>query len=126
MLFSDVVFLVNVALQRGEDISLLHDILSASTFDVEKGLVGVSVFVGSGGGVLWGYGKVFELLPEDDDGLLAEQRVLRGGGTKVRGGPVQQMLLSSKQAGGTCGPIERVRRSPEEFEDVCEAIWVKL
>lgn len=126
MLFSDVVFLVNVALQRGEDISLLHDILSASTFDVEKGLVGVSVFVGSGSGVNWGYGKVFELLSEDDDGLLAEQWVLRSGRTKVRGGPIQQMLLSSKQARGACGSVKRVRRSPKEFEDVCKAIWVKL
>lgn len=71
MLLSDVVFLVNVALQGGEDISFLHDILPASTLYVEKGYVGDTLFVGGCIAVIWGYSEIFEFFSKHDDGLLA-------------------------------------------------------
>jgi len=44
VLFGNVVLLVDVALQRSEDVSFLHDVLTASTFHVEEGLVGIALF----------------------------------------------------------------------------------
>lgn len=96
MLFGDIVFLVNVALQRSEDIPLLHDVLSASAFHVEKRLVGIAMFVGGGVTAPWGYSEIFEFFSKYNDGLFAEKWILRGGRTKIRGGPVQQMLLGGK------------------------------
>lgn len=126
VLLGDIVLLVNVALQRSEDVSFLHDILSASTFYVEKGWVGDALFVGGRIAALWGYSEIFEFLSKYDDGLFGQKWVLSGGGTKVRGGPIQQMLLGSKQAGRARGAIKRVRRIPEEIQDVCKALRIEL
>lgn len=126
VLLGDIVLLVNVALQRSEDVSFLHDILSASTFYVEKGWVGDALFVGGCVAALWGYSEIFEFLSKYDDGLFGQKWVLSGGGTKVRGGPIQQMLLGSKQAGRARGAIKRVRRIPEEIQDVCKALRIEL
>ena len=126
VLLSDIVLLVDIALQRGENVSFLHDILSTSTFDVEEGCVGNAVFVGGCVTALWRYSKILEFLSEHDDGLFAEKGILGGRGTKVRGRPIKEVLLSSKQTGGACGAIKRVRRISEEIEDICKALWIKL
>ena len=126
MLLSDVVLLVNVALKSSEYVSFLHDILPASTLYVEKGWVGDALFIGGCAAALWGYSEIFEFLSKYDDGLFAQKRVLRGGRTKVGGGPIQQMLLGGKQAGRACGAIKCVRRIPEEVQDVCKALWIEL
>lgn len=118
VLLGDIIFLVHIALQRSEDVSFLHDIVSASTFYVEKGLVGDAVFVSGCATAPWGYSEIFEFFSKYDDGLFAEKRVLRGGRTKVRGGSIQQMLLGGKQAGRVCGSIKCVRRIPKEIQDV--------
>lgn len=126
MLLGDIVLLVDVALQRSEDISFLHDILSAPSLYVEKGWVGDALFVGGCGAAPWGYSEIFEFLTKYDNGLFAQEWILRGGRTKVRGGPIQQMLLRGKQAGGACSAIKRVRRISEEIQDICKALWIEL
>lgn len=126
MLLGDIVLLVDVALQRSEDISFLHDILSASSLYVEKGWVGNALFVGGCVAAPWGYSEIFEFLSKYDNGLFAQEWILRGGRTKVRGGPIQQMLLRGKQARRACSAIKRVRRIPEEIQDICKALWIEL
>lgn len=115
VLFGNVVLLVDVALQRSEDVSFLHDVLTASTFHVEEGLVGIALFIGSCVAVLWGDGEIFQFFSKYDNGLFAQEWVLRGGRTEVGGGSIQQVLLGGKQAGRACGTIKRVRRIPEEI-----------
>lgn len=85
MLLSDVVLLVNIALQCSENVSFFHNVVSASTFNVQEGCVGDTVFVGGCVTVPWGYSEIFEFLSKYDDGLFTEKRILRGGRTKVRG-----------------------------------------
>lgn len=86
VLFGDVVLLVDVALEGGKDLALLQEVGATLSLDVDLG--GVGMDGPGGGGVVLGKeagfggddGKVVELLAEDDNGLLVEQRVL---GAKV-------------------------------------------
>lgn len=99
VLLRNVVLLVNIPLKRSKYISLLHDVLPASTLYLEEGGVGDALFVGGCAIILWRYSEIFEFFSKHDDGLFAQKWVLRGGRAKVGGGPVQQMLLGGEQAG---------------------------
>lgn len=85
-------------------------------------LASVPTFLSSGGD-----GEVFELLPEHDDGLLHQERVLgRRRPIVGHGGIVGEMLLRGVEAWGFDGAIEGVGRSAEEVEDERKALGVEL
>lgn len=77
MLLSDIVLLMNVTLQGGEDIAFLHDTLSTPVLNLKKRLVGNAVLVGRSVAILWGDSEVLKFFSEYDNGLLVEEWVLR-------------------------------------------------
>lgn len=78
MLLGDVIFLVNVSLQSGENVPLLDDILSTTTFYLKESLIGNTIGICQGFPVFGRNSKVFKFLSEDYDRLLAEEWILRG------------------------------------------------
>ena len=82
MLLGDVVLPVDVPLQRGEDALSLQQRVPASPLELQQ-VVGRDPFrVRAYRRLLavrrWDH-KVFELFPQDDDGLLGEEGRLEGG-----------------------------------------------
>ena len=78
---------------------------------------------------LWWNGKVFELLAEDNNCLLRQERVLRWGRAKVRRrrAAFKELLLRREEAAWVVrGAVELVASMLEEVEDVVEAVWVEL
>jgi len=91
MLLGHIILLVNVALQSREDIALVHEVCAALPFDVDQRLVCDAMLVRRSFAVFWGYRKVLEFFPKNDDSLFCEERVLRGGRAPF-GGAVQVLL----------------------------------
>lgn len=76
MLFSNIVLLVNVSLERSKDITLFHDILSTLVLDIKKRLVGGAMFISQSLSFFWRYSKVFQFLAKHDDSLLGKEWIL--------------------------------------------------
>jgi hypothetical protein len=70
MLLSNVILLVNVALQSSEDVAFLHEVFPAFPFDLEQAFVGDPIGVCRDFSVFRRYRKVFQLFPKNDDGLF--------------------------------------------------------
>lgn len=78
---------------------------------------------------LWWNGKVFELLAEDNNCLLRQERVLRWGRAKVRRrrAAFKELLLRREEAAWVVrGAVELVASMLEEVEDVVKAVWIEL
>lgn len=86
MLFGDVILLVDVPLQCGENVPLVQQIVSALPFQIQQSIIGNPVGIRRSVSVLWRYGKVLKLFAKNYDRLLRQQRVLGRRGTEVRGG----------------------------------------
>ena len=107
----------------------MEEVLAAVALEVEQRVVGDPARVRALGAVLGRDGEVLELLAEDDDRLLCQERVLGRGGPKVGRGraAVEELLLRGEEAarvGG--GAVELVSSMLEEVEDIVEAVWVEL
>ena len=129
MLLREVVLLVHVPLQRGEDVALVEEVLAAAALELEQRVVGDAPHVRRLLPALGRDREVLELLAEHDDRLLRQQRVLRRGGAKVerRRAALEQLLLRGEEAARVCGrPVELVARMLEEAQNVVEAVRVKL
>ena len=129
VLLGEVVLLVDVALEGGEDVALVEEVLATVALEVEQRLVGDAARVGALGAVLGRDGEVLELLAEDDDRLLRQERVLRRRRAKVGRGraTLEELLLCGKQPAGVGGcSVELVSSMLEEVEDVVEAVWIEL
>lgn len=134
MLLGDVVIPTDVPLQRGKDAAVLQEGIAAVDLELGEGRVRLARVVcpGMEGGQCgftrsrpyWRARrrdrKVFELLSQDDDSLLEEERVLhaRVGEGRVEGEVAPGALPS--------GAVERVARGAKEVEDVFEAFRVEL
>ena len=77
MLLRNVVFLVDITLERRKYTLLLEQHLTTLALQVQKGFIGVPTFVGQGVRFFGRDGKVLKLLPQNDDSLFREERVLR-------------------------------------------------
>ena len=77
MLLGNIVFLVHVPLQRGEDILFIHEVIARSPFNVRQWLVRQPILVSRSVCFFGWDGKVLELLSKYNNGLLREKRVLR-------------------------------------------------
>ena len=103
MLLSNVVFPVDVPLQSGKDQGPLQERVPALALQIQQGSVREAVGVRhrvsvrlrwrqAGGPLRWN-GKVFELFPEDDDGLLVKEWVLLQGRRIRRDWPIVLAIL---------------------------------
>lgn len=120
MLLRNVVLLVDIALERGEDVTLVEEKVSASALNIQQGIVRDATRVRRRFAVFGWDGEVLKLFTEDDDRLFREEGILRLGGTKVgRWRPAfYEMLLCGEEAGRAWCSIEILRGLSEEGENV--------
>ena len=72
MLLRKVVLLIHVALQSGEDVALVKEILAAALLEIEQRVVCDPTRVRGLRAILGGNGEVFEFFTENYDGLLRQ------------------------------------------------------
>lgn len=77
MLLREVILLVHVALQRGEDVPFVEKVITALPLKVEQRVVRDATRIRCLLALLWRDGEVLKLLAEDDDRLLGQERILR-------------------------------------------------
>ena len=116
MLLRNVIFAVDVALQRGEDGPPREQVLAALSLELRQGSVRRAVLVrrrllriGRAGDA-----EPFELLAQHDDRLLVEQRIVQ---------IVRRVRRLSRRP---MRSVEVDARALEEGQDVLEALCVEL
>lgn len=128
MLLGEVVLLVHVALQRGEDVPLVEEVIAALPLEVEQRVVRDTARVGSLLAFLRRDGEILELLAEDDDRLLGQERVLRRRGPEIGSGraTLEELLLRREEARSIARAVKLLARMLEEREDEFKAVGVEL
>ena len=122
MLLRNIVLLVHVSLEGREDVALLKQHLTALALDVEQRIVSDACGVCGRLAILRWDSEVLELLAENDDGLLGEQRVVLADGREARkvglGDVVGEMLLCCEESRCRCRAVESIGCVAEEVEHV--------
>ena len=107
MLLSHVIFLVDIALQRCENAPLFEKVFATIALETQHAFVGNSMCIRGSINPLWGNRKVLQLFPQDDDGLLREERILVR--SKVGGGEgIDKVLLCGIKAWRCFCPIKGI------------------
>jgi hypothetical protein len=76
MLLCHIILLIDIPLQSGKYIPLIHEVRPTMSLNVKQRVVRDPVLVRRSVPVFWGYREILEFFSEDDDRLLREQRVL--------------------------------------------------
>lgn len=128
MLLREVILLVHVALQRGEDVPFVEEVITALPLKVEQRVVRDATRIRCLLALLWRDGEVLELLAEDDDRLLGQEWILRRRGPKIgrRRTSIEELLLCRKETRRIARAIELFARMLEEGEDEFKAVGVEL
>jgi hypothetical protein len=124
MLLRNVVLFIDITLKGGENVPFVKKVGSAGTLQGKKAFVCNAVGVRTGLRAFRWEGKVFKFLPQYDDSLLCQQRVLstRVGSTST----LKQMRLCTQKARSLLCTIEIIGCIPEEIEDKFKAVRVEL
>ena len=93
-----IILLVNIALQCGEDVALMEQVVATLALQIEEGLVRYPVAICDRAAILRRDRKVLKLFAEYNNSLLGQEGVLGWRRPKVRrrGTAVSEMLLSSE------------------------------
>lgn len=83
VLLRDVVFLIDIALQRRKDVALVQQKLAAFPLQVKKRVVCNTVAIRCCRSLLGWNGEILEFLAEYNNGLLCQQGILGLRRTKV-------------------------------------------
>lgn len=122
MLLRNVVLSIHISLEGGEYARAREEGVAAVDLELEQLVVREAEAVRRGENGETGFGrdrKVLELLAEDNDGLLVEERVL-----EVR--LVRRERVGELAGGALRWPVEGEARGTEEGEDKVEALRVEL
>jgi len=76
MLFSNIILLVHIPLERREYIPLFHEIVTRPALNTQQTIISNPILVSRRAAVLRRYGKIFQLFPQHDDCLLRKQWIL--------------------------------------------------
>lgn len=124
VLLGDVVLLVDVALERREDLSTAKQALAGDPLEPEQLAISVTLDVGPRLSVRGRDDKVLELLAENDDALFEQKRV---GWRVVPGARLDERVLGGEQAARVRRrAVEVIGRLLPEVEHEAERPGVKL